>query len=101
MYGPPPDFKGEAAAKSPGHNDHPQMLVLVYRSVTSLFRSTCSYSPAAAATIAYRLPASATYGVTAATLCGHSSSVGCQVLSGLYSSISFTILRESGPRSFW
>ena len=94
MYGPPPDCKGEAGAKyslrkcigrnfSPGHNDHPHMLVLIYRSVTSLFRSTCSYSPAGAATIAYPLPASATYGVTAATLCGHSSLVGCQVLSGL------------------
>jgi hypothetical protein len=41
------------------------------------------------------------YGAAAATLDGHSSSVGFQVLSGLYSSISFTIFSESGPRSFW
>ncbi len=41
------------------------------------------------------------YGAAAATLCGHWSSVGCHVLSGLYSSIFFTILSESGPRSFW
>jgi hypothetical protein len=36
----------------------------------------------------------------AETSAGHWSSVGCQVLSGLYRSMFLTILRESGPRSF-
>src|ERR1700746_159724 len=44
-------------------------------------------------TVAETLPVAKTSG-------GHWSSVRCQVLSGLYRSMFFTILSDSGPRSF-